>query len=74
MDRQQAGLVVIENQTIRLRHFGAHRVAAEDHPWIKNRELADGPVELSTLDGQVLPALCARQFEPGFNLLPELIR
>ena len=25
-------------------------VAAEDHPWIKNRELADGPVKLSTLD------------------------
>jgi hypothetical protein len=51
MDRQQACLAVIENQTIRLCHFGAHRVAAEDHPWIKDRELTDGPVEFSTLDG-----------------------
>lgn len=73
MDRQQACLAVIENQTIRLCHFGAHRVAAEDHPWSKNGELTDGPVELSTLDSQVLPTLCARQFEPGLNLLPELV-
>jgi hypothetical protein len=51
IDRQQACLAVIENQAIRLCHFGAHRVTAEDHPWIKNRELADGTVELSTLDG-----------------------
>jgi hypothetical protein len=50
VDRQQACLAVIENQAIRLCHFGAHRVTAEDHPWIKNRELTDGPVELSTLD------------------------
>jgi hypothetical protein len=50
VDRQQACLAVIENHTIRLCHFGAHSVAAEDHPWIKNRELTDGPVELSTLD------------------------
>jgi hypothetical protein len=74
VDLQQAGPVLVENQTIRLCHFGAHRVAAEDHPWIKDRELADGPVELSTFNGQVLPALRARQFEPGLNLLPELIR
>jgi hypothetical protein len=51
VDRQQACLTVIENQTIRLCHFGAHRVAAEDHPVIKHRKLADGPVKLSTLDG-----------------------
>ena len=73
VDRQQACLAVIENQAIRLYHFGAHRVT-EDHPWIKNRELADGTVELSTLDGQVLLTLCARQLEPGLNLLPETIR
>ena len=74
MDRQQACLAVIENQTIRRCHFCAHRVAAEDHPWIKNRELADGPVKLATLDGQVLPALRVRQVEPGSNLLAEMIR
>ena len=74
MDRQQACLAVIEDQTIRRCHFGAHRVAAEDHPWIENRELADGPVKLATLDGQVLPALRVRQFEPGSKLLPEMIR
>jgi hypothetical protein len=50
VDRQQAFLAVIENQAIRRCHFGAHSVAAEDHPWIKNRELADGPVKLSALD------------------------
>jgi hypothetical protein len=74
VDRQQACLAVIENQTIRQGHFGAHRVAAEDHPWIENRELADGPVKLAALDGQVLLAFRARQFEPGSNLLPEMIR
>ena len=74
MDRQQACLAVIENQTIRRGHFGPHRVAAEDHPWIKNLELADGPVQLATLDGQVFPALRARQLEAGSNLLPEMIR
>ena len=74
VDRQQACLAVIENQAICLFHFGSHRVTAEDHPWIKNRELADGTVELSTLDGQVLLTLCARQLEPGLNLLPETIR
>ncbi len=73
MDRQQACLAVVEDQAIRLCHFGAHRVAAEDHPWIKDRKLADGPVKLTTLDGQVLPALRARQFEPGPDLLPEMI-
>jgi len=56
MDLQQAGLVLIENQMIRLCHFGTHRIAAEDHPRVKNGELADGPVQLSTFDGQVLPA------------------
>jgi hypothetical protein len=70
---QQAFVPVIENQMIGQGHFRAHRVAAEDHPWSKNGELTDGPVELSTLDSQVLPTLCARQFEPGLNLLPELI-
>ncbi len=73
MDRQQACLAVVEDQAIRLCHFGAHRVTAEDHPWIKDRKLADGPVKLTTLDGQVLPALRARQFEPGPDLLPEMI-
>jgi len=73
VDRQQACLAVIEDQTIRRSHFGPHRVAAEDHPWIKNRELADGPVKLGTLDGQVLSALRARQLEPGPDLLPEMI-
>ena len=74
VDRQQACLAVIENQTILRCHFGAHRVATEDHPWIENRKLADGPVKLATLDGQVLPTLRARQVEPGSNLLPEMIR
>ena len=73
VDCQQACLAVIEDQTIRQGHFGAHRVAAEDHPWIENRKLADGPVKLATLDGQVLPTLRVRQFEPGSNLLPEMI-
>jgi hypothetical protein len=73
VDRQQARVAVIENQTIRRCHFGAHRVAAEDHPWIKNRELAEGPVKLTTLDGQVFSALRTRQLEPGSNLLPEMI-
>jgi len=36
-------------------------------------ELAHGPVKLATFDGQVLLALRARQFEPGSNLLPEMI-
>jgi hypothetical protein len=74
VDRQQACIAVIENQPIRNCHFGAHRVAAKDHPWIKDWKLADGPVELTTFDGQVLPALRTRQFEPGPDLLPEMIR
>ncbi len=74
MDGQQACLAVIENQMIRHRHFGAHGVAAEDHPRIENGKLADGPVKLVALDGQVLPALRAGRFEPGSNLLPEMIR
>ena len=73
VDRQQACLAVIENQTIRLCHFGAHRVAAEDHPWIENRKLADGPIKLAALNGQVFSALRARQLEPGPDLLPEMI-
>jgi hypothetical protein len=73
VDCQQARLAVIENQTIRQDHLGAHGVAAEDHPWIENRKLADGPVKFATLDGQVLPALRVRQFEPGSKLLPEMI-
>jgi hypothetical protein len=73
VDGQQAWLAVIEDQTIRRCHFGAHRVAAEDHPWIENRELADGPVKLATLDGQVFPTLRTRQLEPRSNLLPEMI-
>jgi hypothetical protein len=73
VDRQQACLAVIEDQAIRPRHFGAHRVATENHPWIENRELASGPVKLATLDGQVFPALRARQLEAGSNLLPEMI-
>ena len=73
VDCQQAGLAVIEDQAIRGCHFRAHRVAAEDHPWIENRKLADGPVKLATLDGQVFPALRTRQLEPGSNLLPEMI-
>jgi hypothetical protein len=51
VDGEQACLAVIEDQTIRYGHFGAHRIAAEDHPWIKNRQLADGRVKLSALDG-----------------------
>ena len=74
MDRQQACLAVIENQTIRHSHFRPHRVVAENHPRIETRELADGPVQLATLDGQVFPALRARQLESGSNLLPEVIR
>jgi hypothetical protein len=73
VDGQQACLAVIENQAIRHCHFGAHRVAAEDHPWIKDGKLAEGPVKFPTLDGQILPALRARQFEPGPDLLPETI-
>ena len=73
VDRQQACLAVIEDQAICRRHFGAHRVAAEDHPWIENRELADGPVKLATFDGQVFPALRTRQLQPGPDFLPEMI-
>jgi hypothetical protein len=73
VDGQQACLAVIEDQTIRRGHFGAHRVAAEDHPRIKNREPAEGPVQLTTLDSQVFPASRTRQLEPGSNLLPEMI-
>jgi hypothetical protein len=73
VDCQQAGLAVIEDQAIRGCHFRAHRVAAEDHPWIENRKLADGPVKLATLDGQVLLTLGVGQFEPGPDLLPEMI-
>lgn len=73
VDRQQACLAVIEDQAVRDCHFGAHRVAAEDHPWIENGELADGPVKLATLDGQVLPPFGARRVEPGPDLLPEVI-
>jgi hypothetical protein len=73
MDGEQACLAVIEDQTIRHCHFGAHRVTAEDHPWIKNREFADGPVKLSALNGYVLPTLRARHFKSGSNLLPKMI-
>jgi len=73
VDCQQACLAVIEDQAIRGCHFRAHRVAAEDHPWIENGKLADGPVKLATLNGQVLPALRVRQFESGSKLLPEMI-
>jgi hypothetical protein len=73
VDRQQACLAVIKDQAIRRRHFGAHRITTENHPWIENRELANGPVKLATLDGQVFPASRARQLEPGSNLLPEMI-
>ena len=73
VDRQQACLAVIEDQAIRGCHFRAHRVAAENHPGIENRKLADGPVKLATLDGQVFAALRVRQFEPGPDLLPEVI-
>jgi hypothetical protein len=73
VDCQQACLAIIEDQTISGCHFGAHRIAAEDHPWSKNRKLADGPVKLTTLDGQVFPALRTRQLESGSNLLPEVI-
>ncbi|CUT14045.1 hypothetical protein BF49_5125 [Bradyrhizobium sp.] len=41
---------------------------------MENGQLAHGPVKFATLDGQVLPALRIRQFEPGSNLLPETIR
>ena len=73
VDRQQAFPAFIENQTIRQGHFGAHRVAAEDHPWIEDREFADGPIKLATFNGQFFLALRARQLEPGFDLLPEMI-
>jgi hypothetical protein len=71
---EQACVAVIENQMIGQGHFRAHRITAEDHPSIENGQLAHGPVKLATLDSQVLPALRARQFEPGSNLLPEMIR
>jgi hypothetical protein len=74
VDGEQACVAIIENQTIRHCHFGAHSVAAEDHPWIKDRKLADGPVELFTFDGQVLPALRASNFETVSKLAPKLIR
>jgi hypothetical protein len=70
---EQACLAVVENQAIRQGHFRAC-IAAEDHPWIENGELAHGPVKLATFDGQVLLASRARQFEPGSNFLPEVIR
>jgi hypothetical protein len=73
VDCQKASFAIIKDQTIRRGHFRAHRVAAEDHPWIENRELADGPVKLATLDGQVFPTLRTRQLEPRSNLLPEMI-
>jgi hypothetical protein len=71
---QQACVPVIENQMIGQGHFGAHGIAAEDHQSIQKGQLAHGPVKLATFDSQVLPALRARQFEPGSNLLPEMIR
>ncbi|UFW74282.1 hypothetical protein [Bradyrhizobium sp. WU425] len=74
MNGQQAFVPVIENQMIGQGHFRAHRVAAEDHPSIERGQLAHGAVKLATFDGQVLPALRIRQFEPGSNLLPETIR
>jgi hypothetical protein len=51
-----------------------HGIAAEDHPLIENGELAHGPVKLARFDGQLLLASRARQFEPGSNFLPEVIR
>ena len=73
-DCQKASFAIIKDQTIRPGHFGSHRVAAEDHPWIKNGKFADRPVQLATLDGQLFPALRARQLEPGADLLPKVVR
>jgi hypothetical protein len=67
VDRQQACPAVIENQTIRRGHFALQKI-------IKNRELADGLVKLSTLHEQVLPALPRSPIRTGSNLLPETIR
>jgi hypothetical protein len=74
MDRQQARAAVVDDQAIRHRHFGAHRITAEDHPWIENGKLAEGPVKLARLNGQILSPLRVRQFEPGPDLLPKMIR
>jgi hypothetical protein len=40
----------------------------------QKREVADRPVQLATLDGQLFPALRARQLEPGADLLPKVVR
>jgi hypothetical protein len=74
VDCQQAWVAVIENQAIRHDHFGTHRVAAEDHPSIKDGKVAEGPVKVPTLDSQILPALRARQLKAGSDLLPKVIR
>jgi hypothetical protein len=37
---QQACAAFIENQAICQGHFRAHRIIAEDHPWIEKGELA----------------------------------
>jgi hypothetical protein len=47
---QQGFLGIIEDQTIGRRHLPAHRIAAEDHPWVKPRGFAERLVKLSGVD------------------------
>jgi hypothetical protein len=48
---QQGFPGIIEYQTIGHSHLSPHCVAAEDHPWAKNRKLAERLVKLSRVDG-----------------------
>jgi hypothetical protein len=66
VDRQQACLAVIEDQAIRRRHFGAHRVATESS-WIENREHANGPVKLATLGVSGLSGLARSPIGAGIE-------
>jgi hypothetical protein len=68
---QQCLFYVVENDLVRNCHFGTHRITAEDHSPVGNRQVADRPVKFSTLDRQILTTLLARQFQPRSNLLLE---
>jgi hypothetical protein len=48
---QQGFSGIIEYQIIGHSHLSPHCVAAEDHPWAKNRELAKRLVKLPRIDG-----------------------
>jgi hypothetical protein len=48
---QQGFLGIIEDHTVGRCHLSAHRIAAEDHPWAKDREFAERLVKLSRVDG-----------------------